>query len=107
MGEHQLEGVGHHAPAGVEQIAHQVCRLRRSSEQLRVYGDLVAEPELCGIADVMLEGEHPESALGTVGIVDARGHAQVVRCPGSSEEHTSELQSLMRNSYADFCLNKK
>src|SRR3546814_2426857 len=24
-----------------------------------------------------------------------------------SEEHTSELQSLMRNSYADFCLNKK
>src|SRR3546814_8110866 len=24
-----------------------------------------------------------------------------------SEEHTSELQSLMRNSYADFCLTKK
>src|SRR3546814_4364570 len=24
-----------------------------------------------------------------------------------SEEHTSELQSLMRNSYAVFCLNKK
>src|SRR3546814_1820857 len=24
-----------------------------------------------------------------------------------SEEHTSELQSLMRNSYADFCLQKK
>src|SRR3546814_10846029 len=23
-----------------------------------------------------------------------------------SEEHTSELQSLMRNSYADFCLQK-
>src|SRR3546814_19141102 len=28
--------------------------------------------------------------------------------PGSrSEEHTSELQSLMRNSYAVFCLKKK
>src|SRR3546814_1749153 len=26
---------------------------------------------------------------------------------GRSEEHTSELQSLMRNSYADFCLKKK
>src|SRR3546814_4534352 len=26
---------------------------------------------------------------------------------GRSEEHTSELQSLMRISYADFCLNKK
>src|SRR3546814_7471533 len=24
-----------------------------------------------------------------------------------SEEHTSELQSLMRSSYADFCLKKK
>src|SRR3546814_2606835 len=27
--------------------------------------------------------------------------------PASSEEHTSELQSLMRNSYAVFCLKKK
>src|SRR3546814_2185065 len=24
-----------------------------------------------------------------------------------SEEHTSEIQALMRNSYADFCLKKK
>src|SRR3546814_9255460 len=35
-----------------------------------------------------------------------------VRMPGDvhnmrSEEHTSELQSLMRNSYAVFCLKKK
>src|SRR3546814_3383284 len=30
-------------------------------------------------------------------------HAQLMR----SEEHTSELQSLMRTSYAVFCLNKK
>src|SRR3546814_4457203 len=27
--------------------------------------------------------------------------------PDRSEEHTSELQSLMRNSYAVFCLKKK
>src|SRR3546814_4634907 len=31
-----------------------------------------------------------------------RGHGA-----GRSEEHTSELQSLMRNSYAVFCLTKK
>src|SRR3546814_2904702 len=31
----------------------------------------------------------------------------VVVSLGRSEEHTSELQSLMRNSYADFCLKKK
>src|SRR3546814_1326875 len=28
-------------------------------------------------------------------------------CENRSEEHTSELQSLMRLSYAVFCLNKK
>src|SRR3546814_17336767 len=32
--------------------------------------------------------------------------AQAAR-PGRSEEHTSELQSLMRISYAVFCLKKK
>src|SRR3546814_7520107 len=30
-----------------------------------------------------------------------------VRSVSRSEEHTSELQSLMRNSYAVFCLKKK
>src|SRR3546814_9996478 len=47
-------------------------------------------------------------------------HSAVSGCPGSvvvtrlrqsavarSEEHTSELQSLMRTSYAVFCLKKK
>src|SRR3546814_3739217 len=29
-----------------------------------------------------------------------------IQGPGRSEEHTSELQSLMRISYAVFCLNK-
>src|SRR3546814_4090315 len=36
-----------------------------------------------------------------------RAFAQKARHPLRSEEHTSELQSLMRNSYAVFCLNKK
>src|SRR3546814_4160137 len=33
------------------------------------------------------------------------GHPRTI--PGRSEEHTSELQSLMRSSYAVFCLKKK
>src|SRR3546814_1085648 len=33
--------------------------------------------------------------------------ATAVRVQGRSEEHTSELQSLMRISYAVFCLKKK
>src|SRR3546814_7439389 len=32
---------------------------------------------------------------------------QVIGCSQRSEEHTSELQSLMRISYAVFCLTKK
>src|SRR3546814_8108143 len=39
---------------------------------------------------------------------DARPHLQPHdRAAGRSEEHTSELQSLMRISYAVFCLKKK
>src|SRR3546814_3588843 len=41
---------------------------------------------------------------------DARRYAATGILPQSarrSEEHTSELQSLMRNSYAVFCLKKK
>src|SRR3546814_9206289 len=40
---------------------------------------------------------------GPVDIVAAGGIGNVMR----SEEHTSELQSLMRISYAVFCLKKK
>src|SRR3546814_6042307 len=32
---------------------------------------------------------------------------RLLRVPARSEEHTSELQSLMRISYAVFCLKKK
>src|SRR3546814_3337887 len=38
---------------------------------------------------------------------DRRGGAQRAAPVGRSEEHTSELQSLMRISYAVFCLKKK
>src|SRR3546814_3307826 len=43
------------------------------------------------------------------GWVDANGHLQerVYDVVWRSEEHTSELQSLMRISYAVFCLKKK
>src|SRR3546814_10184358 len=40
------------------------------------------------------------------GLPDEPG-GEAVRDFGRSEEHTSELQSLMRTSYAVFCLKKK
>src|SRR3546814_10158194 len=58
-------------------------------DQLNVAGHLEAglnAPQLCHIAP-----RHRPAEFATV----------------RSEEHTSELQSLMRNSYAVFCLKKK
>src|SRR3546814_7627356 len=46
------------------------------------------------------DGSSPPLVLGAVLVLGAAGLA-------SSEEHTSELQSLMRISYAVFCLQKK
>src|SRR3546814_7707370 len=64
---------------------------RRSSD---LEGDLRPRP---GDAD----GTLPEGLLPAA-VRQARSHP-----PRGSEEHTSELQSLMRNSYAVFCLKKK
>src|SRR3546814_5809952 len=46
--------------------------------------------------------QHPEAVPLGVQLEVAVGHRV-----GRSEEHTSELQSLMRISYAVFCLKKK
>src|SRR3546814_9279692 len=44
----------------------------------------------------------PASVVAIVDVPEIAGKAQT-----RSEEHTSELQSLMRSSYAVFCLKKK
>src|SRR3546814_5404356 len=43
----------------------------------------------------------------SIGVRIAPGRTAFTRIPCRSEEHTSELQSLMRISYAVFCLKKK
>src|SRR3546814_1255318 len=47
-----------------------------------------------------------ELATGGIHAVSAPSKINLVQIK-RSEEHTSELQSLMRNSYAVFCLKKK
>src|SRR3546814_2862642 len=46
------------------------------------------------------------SAGGNPRHIDGWTYALVAKVFARSEEHTSELQSLMRNSYAVFCLQK-
>src|SRR3546814_10028074 len=90
---------------------------RNTSHDITFSNNLAAE----GLADASHpKGEHSKGSLvhdNTTGILFYRniwahnverrplvkGGAQAAR----SEEHTSELQSLMRISYAVFCLNKK
>src|SRR3546814_8787084 len=65
---------------------------------------------------VVLTGDEHQNFCGDLILKDKVvgaefvGNAQrciISRCPERSEEHTSELQSLMRISYAVSCLKKK
>src|SRR3546814_8029806 len=68
-----------------------------------------------GLYALALVRDEPESdpSRGLVWLVgmdwfdSVDGDPERQRIKDRSEEHTSEIQSLMRNSYAVFCLNKK
>src|SRR3546814_6014440 len=64
--------------------------------------DKICVPEKAVIAVALKAGD------GTIAPASReRFDAWRARLPQSSDEHTSELQSLMRTSYAVFCLKKK
>src|SRR3546814_6826833 len=104
------------APDGVEQrdsvIGHAVAHHLAEAA-------VVGQPDMLEHADrddaVELPGEgaiidklelHPVGNARLGGA--ALGHGELLLRQGDrSEEHTSELQSLMRTSYAVFCLKKK
>src|SRR3546814_6528582 len=79
------EGVAHHHGIGAyvaePRIAHSICGAHRPAEVGSILAPLVVQ--------------------GVAGGRDSEASAL------RSEEHTSELQSLMRISYAVFCLTKK
>src|SRR3546814_15078093 len=57
--------------------------------------------------DVQRQDLLPSRRWGRVHLLLSQGRLRRPGQPGRSEEHTSELQSLMRISYAVFCLKKK
>src|SRR3546814_390773 len=65
--------------------------------------DVAASPDFAETGWVYVS--YAEPGEGGASTAVARGRLGDGRL--RSEEHTSELQSLMRNSYAVFCLNKK
>src|SRR3546814_4383105 len=66
------------------------------------------EPGQGGARQRIAEVEHRRLNAGCAvnAVVDRLG-AKLLRERSRSEENTSELQSLMRNSYAVYCLKKK
>src|SRR3546814_3315675 len=98
--------------------------LFRSNAEAEAAGRWLREqrlvPDLALCSPSRRTRETLESVLGQVGYVDQRLEDDIYEAsPGAlatlvdrhpevrSEEHTSELQSLMRISYAVFCLKKK
>src|SRR3546814_803862 len=70
----------------------------------------------CEMAQGLVGGVWPKGDLADKAICEAIGNSEGIftdyaaakhGCGTRSEEHTSELQSLMRTSYAVFCLKKK
>src|SRR3546814_3721255 len=93
-------GVDAVVATGYEAAGHRVSFLRRPEDSL--VGTMALVPQ---VRDAVTT---PVIAAG--GIADRRGVAAAFALGADgvrSEEHTSELQSLMRTSYAVFCLKKK
>src|SRR3546814_6512606 len=104
--------------------ARRIEELRRDLLDLyRTYGFELVAPPLVEYLDSLLSGTGGDLNLRTCKLIDQlSGHTLGVRADMTpqvsridahllnrerSEEHTSELQSLMRISYAVFCLEKK
>src|SRR3546814_7357487 len=73
------------------------CPLRRRGKDASPRRDLPVRPAATVRRDAQTDDDHQSSRH--------EGRADGASC--RSEEHTSELQSLMRISYAVFCLKKK
>src|SRR3546814_10529168 len=101
-GEFDRRGV--HIVAPREILAEQILAvigLRRQAPE--VAAGALDHETVDSRLDRLLQGER----VGFVGRDPRLDFEQFLECDIRSEEHTSELQSLMRISYAVFCLKKK
>src|SRR3546814_9208303 len=67
-----------------------------------VYSQIALHAEYGGVVPELASRDHVRKLLPLIRQTLAEAGLEV-----RSEEHTSELQSLMRSSYAVFCLKKK
>src|SRR3546814_2933163 len=99
----------------VEDIAFAVLRGVVQADRLRLDGDAALALDIHIVQHLLghFAIGQPAGALdqpvgkGGLAMVDVRDDREVADAVYRSEEHTSELQSLMRIAYAVFCLKKK
>src|SRR3546814_5250394 len=73
-----------------------------------VLTDLLVDGIVAGLGGVVIFVPQIVILFAFIAILEDTGYmARVIFLMDRSEEHTSELQSLMRISYAVFCLKKK
>src|SRR3546814_9451770 len=105
-------------PAVVQQLVHRPCqpvqRVSRHQTEKFITVCILDNRQLCsGNSRSFTQGgayePAPDTSTGLPACRRRRAGAVGRRMPAvaRSEEHTSELQSLMRLSYAVFCLEKK
>src|SRR3546814_1867422 len=83
-------------------------RARPAGQPRRMIARAALPLALLGLAGCGLQPLYSGGGSGPVAMTLARVEvAPIAGKSGRSEEHTSELQSLMRISYAVFCLKKK
>src|SRR3546814_10253636 len=92
------------AAAGLLPIQHKSDADRKRGDRSRGGGIRRAWPRRCAPGFPALAGPAPAEPAQLPG---PAGPGPAPRSRGRSEEHTSELQSLMRISYAVFCLKKQ
>src|SRR3546814_7441765 len=80
-------------------------RERCDWDEFQDWAEFVSEPARSPEAVEPLTGLAPEDVRAAARLYATGGNAAIYY--GRSEEHTSELQSLMRISNAVFCLKKK
>src|SRR3546814_4122723 len=85
-------------PVEEDRLAATLDRARQRLSEKRATEEATRLKEV--LAEIAPEAELPEAA-------EAHSSNRYEKLINRSEEHTSELQSLMRISYAVFCLKKK
>src|SRR3546814_1305703 len=108
--------LGRHGPADVADVGRGerlavgavVADLRGLCQQRRRFQRLLQRSREVGVVSVVVDA----ASCAQAGVEHlpqrvVRQHAENAAALLRSEEHTSELQSLMRTSYAVFCLKKK